>query len=200
MTDDIDARTFRELADHARIVQEEVAIAEGFGYIAAPNYSSAEHPATDHPSLPGFKGLGVGSANMAALGESYSWQSFNNACNHIRFLEHVVERLACQVAEMAERLDAESARFNFFDDGAMGIVRMEDGSWRTMHDQPSVERPVQVDVKRGDVTIYREAVNSRMVTGPWPDLMTWGGILGRLVNVSADGGRVTYEQVMEGGS
>lgn len=95
---DSEPRTFGEIAEHARIAQEQLATAQGAGYIVPVGKGVSEHLS----SLPGFKTMprSYGSAALETRN-----QALGAAADHIRFLEHVVERLACQVAEMAERLD-----------------------------------------------------------------------------------------------
>lgn len=91
-------RSAAEVADHASAVQEEVAIAQGHGYIRPTDNPD---PTGIHPSLPGFRRLSHGSANLRAHGETVRWDTFESACDHIRFLEHAVERLASQVEDLA---------------------------------------------------------------------------------------------------
>lgn len=99
----MDPRTFDELADHARIAQEQLSTAQGGGYIAGPSHYNPG----DHPVLPGFSAgphgasLGHGSRN---LGDWFTAENVRSLGDHVRFLEHVTERLAAQVAELAERL------------------------------------------------------------------------------------------------
>lgn len=94
---EVDARQFGEIGEHARIVQAELATAQGRGFI-----TSVEEPDPSgiHPSLPGFRSLSPGAATLDSV------EPVRSTANHIRFLEHAVERLAAQVAEMAERLAA----------------------------------------------------------------------------------------------
>lgn len=101
-------RNFDDLGQHARAVQEQAAIAQGGGYIVGVGYPIVDQ--FPRPVLPGFRPhLSHGSQNLRARGEHVRWETFNAVCDHVRFLEHTVERLAAQLAEMAERLALDPA-------------------------------------------------------------------------------------------
>lgn len=101
-----DPRPPATIAEHARIVQEELQVAQSRAYIGGPNYV---HDDGTHPKLPGFRNdlLGQGSAALQVFRENPRGDEVRNIIDHVRFLEHVVERLAAQVAELAEGLAGE---------------------------------------------------------------------------------------------
>lgn len=106
MTDE-EPRTFADLAAHADAIREETRIARGAGYIVGPRST-----ADDRPKLPGFRddGMGVGSAGLVSSARREPQVHFlPQRDDHIRFLEHVVERLAAQLSEMAQRLAEQDA-------------------------------------------------------------------------------------------
>ena len=92
-------RTAIEVADHASQLVDELQIAQGQGNIRPV---SDPDPSGAHPSLPGFRtGFGHGSAALRAHGERVDWRTFESVCDHVRFLEQTVERLAAQLEDLA---------------------------------------------------------------------------------------------------
>lgn len=100
-------RSFPDLDDHARLLMEELQVAQGSGYIQGPQPA---RPNEGYPKLPCFpnEGLASGSRNLAhQVREGTNDDVVRNLCHHIRFLEFELERLAAQVSDMAERLSLE---------------------------------------------------------------------------------------------